>query len=188
MKKTIIIGAMIMITVCFCVVTNLIFKAKTNETLTTVATYENTYPTSIKTTEFVIEIKGAVKYPGIYVFYTDEVLVNDLILKAGGVLPLSDTSGINLASLLENHSSVYIAYMNDGLKSYIISSGEEAGLININTATIEELKSLPSIGEALAQAIVLYRKDGYFTSIEEIKNVDGIGDAIFEKIKDYITV
>ena len=62
-------------------------------------------------------------------------------------------------------------------------------LISINTATKEQLMTLNSIGEAKALAIIEYRTThGNFTTIEEIKNVSGIGDALFEKIKDYITI
>lgn len=62
-------------------------------------------------------------------------------------------------------------------------------IININTATKEELVTLSGIGDAKAEAIIEYRKtNGYFTSIEDILNVNGIGDAIFTKIKDFITV
>ena len=61
--------------------------------------------------------------------------------------------------------------------------------ININKASIEELKLLPNIGEAKAQAIIDYRNSvGIFNSIEDIKNVSGIGDSLFDKIKDLITI
>ena len=61
--------------------------------------------------------------------------------------------------------------------------------ININTASKEELITLPKIGNVKADAIISYRKDnGNFNSIDEIKNVKGIGDSLFEAIKDYITI
>lgn len=63
------------------------------------------------------------------------------------------------------------------------------GKVSINTASKEELMTLSGIGEAKAGAIIEYReKNGNFASIEDIKNVSGIGDAIFEKIKDNITI
>ena len=65
---------------------------------------------------------------------------------------------------------------------------EENKLININTATIEELITLPSVGESKAKSIIEYRNENKFNSIEDIKNVSGIGEALFEKIKAYITI
>jgi competence protein ComEA len=63
------------------------------------------------------------------------------------------------------------------------------GLININTATLAELDSLPRIGPAIAQRIIDYRTtNGPFSSIEQIMNVSGIGPATFAQIKDLITV
>ena len=62
------------------------------------------------------------------------------------------------------------------------------GAVNINTATVDELKSLKGIGDAKAKAIVEYRKDQNFTSIEDIKKVKGIGSKIFDGIKNDITV
>ncbi|KAA6224639.1 MULTISPECIES: ComEA family DNA-binding protein [unclassified Campylobacter] len=60
--------------------------------------------------------------------------------------------------------------------------------ININTATIDELKSLNGVGDAKANAIIEYRNEQNFTSIEDIKKVKGIGDKIYDSIKDSISV
>ena len=68
------------------------------------------------------------------------------------------------------------------------SNNDDIGIININTASIDELKTLPSIGESKAKNIIEYREDNPFEVIEDIKNVKGIGNSLFEKIKDYITV
>lgn len=61
-------------------------------------------------------------------------------------------------------------------------------LININTATKEELLGIPDIGESKANKIIEYRNNNKFEKIEDIQNVSGIGETIFEKIKNYITV
>ena len=64
-----------------------------------------------------------------------------------------------------------------------------AGKVNINTAELEELKTLPSIGEVRAKAIITHRQEnGAFTSIEQILDVSGIGEGVFNQIKDWITV
>ena len=71
------------------------------------------------------------------------------------------------------------------LSSYVVAQQK----INLNTATAEQLETLPGIGPAKAQAIVKYRTDnGNFASIEDLKKVSGIGDKLFEQIKDQITV
>ena len=59
--------------------------------------------------------------------------------------------------------------------------------ISINTATKEELLTLPDIGDSKANAIIEYRKKSKFKSIEDIKKVSGIGDKLYDKIKDFIT-
>ena len=75
-----------------------------------------------------------------------------------------------------------------GLLSYAVTALALAA-VNINTATVEELKALPGIGPAKAQAIVDYRKEnGNFKSVEDLKKVKGIGEGIFGKLKDEATV
>ena len=61
-------------------------------------------------------------------------------------------------------------------------------IVNINTATVDELKTLPGIGEVTAKAIADYRKKKPFKAVEDIKNVTGIGESKFKRIKDYICV
>lgn len=68
------------------------------------------------------------------------------------------------------------------------SNEEDNKLININTASLEELMSLPSIGESKAKSIIEYREKNIFNTIDDIMNVSGIGEALFEKIKEYITI
>ena len=69
------------------------------------------------------------------------------------------------------------------------SSDTAAALINLNTATAEELDTLPGIGPVRAQAIITYRQEqGEFFTIEQVMEVDGIGEGIFEQIREFITV
>ena len=69
------------------------------------------------------------------------------------------------------------------------TSDPQSGLVNINTAGLDELKTLDGIGEKKARAIIDYRNEyGPFTAIEEITAVEGVGSGIFEKIKDNICV
>ncbi len=78
--------------------------------------------------------------------------------------------------------------VNNTPKGNTTSDLKEQKLININSATIEELTSISGVGESKAKAIIEYRETTKFKVIDDIKNVTGIGDSLFEKIKDYITV
>ncbi|MBP5342840.1 helix-hairpin-helix domain-containing protein [bacterium] len=149
----------------------------------------NTEVLKEKTTKpiIIVEIKGEVLYPGIYEFDLEEVLIKNVIDMAGGLTKRADTSSINLASIVENHSSIKIGSIES--KSYILGEGEELKKTNINTAEKEDLMALEGVGEVKAIQIINYRRtNGFFQSIEDIKKVNGIGDALFEKIKEYITV
>lgn len=81
--------------------------------------------------------------------------------------------------------------ISDSSSSFPTSSEETPvqEKININTATAEELDTLPNIGPVKAEAIIQYREEqGPFYTIEQIQEVDGIGEKTFEKIKDMITI
>lgn len=83
---------------------------------------------------------------------------------------------------------VTCSYKNDAVIE--VDSGNESNgnLVNINTATKEELMTITGIGESKANNIIEYRKNNKFSKIEDIKNISGIGDSVFEKIKEYITI
>lgn len=129
--------------------------------------------------EVIVELKGAVKFPGLYSVDAGTMLYEILNL-AGGLLKDADVYQINLVQSFTQNSSINIPYKNNNL--------ETSDLININYASIEELLTLEGIGESKAQAIISYRKNNFFTSIEEIMKVSGIGEELFSKIKDNITV
>jgi len=74
-------------------------------------------------------------------------------------------------------------------KNENLVESNDSSIISINSANLEQLKTLSGIGTSKAEAIISYReKNGNFKAIEELKNVSGIGDAMFEKIKDNITI
>lgn len=128
-----------------------------------------------------IEIKGAVKYPGLYEIEVGRPL-HELILMAGGFLEDANTLNVDQTLILSSNQSIYIESNN---KNIII----ETSKININTANVDELCTLSGVGEAKALNIIDYRNShGRFSKIEDIMNVTGIGIALFEKIKDSICV
>lgn len=150
-----------------------------------------------KNKNIVVEIKGEVKKPDVYTL-TEDAIIKELIEAAGGLTENADLSNINRAKKLQNHELVYISNKNDINKENSNSSlGSESdvsknkgisnSIVNINNATLEELKTLNGIGDSKAKSIIEYReKNGGFKSIEDIKNVTGIGDKMFEIIKEQI--
>lgn len=144
-----------------------------------------------------VEIKGEVNKPDVYTL-SENSIVKDLIEKADGITENADLSNINRAKKLQDHELVYISNKseinnnasegnsnNSKVGNNFSDSG--SGKININTATIDELKKINGVGDSKANSIIKYREtNGGFSSIEDLKNVDGIGEKMFEKMKDSI--
>ncbi len=155
---------------------------------------------------FQIYVVGAVAQPGVYSLPPGS-RVQDAIQSAGGFLKEADQEAVNLAELLVDGYRIRVptqkAPPTRSIPTRPVSipsetqaapSGSQTTpgaepLININTATLEELDSLPGIGPAIASRIMDYRKlVGGFKTIQDIMNVEGIGPAIFAKIENLITV
>lgn len=162
-----------------------------------------------------VDIKGAVKKPGVYKINSDKKII-DVITIAGGLMENTNTDNINLSKKVTDEM-VIIIYTDEEVKNSNIvdtvikvidkecvcpniqndgcinteindSITNVNNIININTATLEELMSINGLGEAKAKAIIKYREEnGYFKIIDDLLNVSGIGEALFEKIKEYIT-
>lgn len=152
--------------------------------------------------EVLVDIKGAVKKPGVYKLSKNSI-VNDVIVLAGGLKSGATTDDINLSKAIYNEMVIYISTKSElkekqNNSSNIPSSTSETKVdnicvnpnkVNINSATVDELTTLNGIGEAKAIKIIEYRNtNGLFKSIEDIKNVSGIGETYYEKIKDSITI
>lgn len=127
-----------------------------------------------------VEIKGKVRFPGIYEINSGCYLY-EIIDLAGGLLENADTTNINLVQIIDVNCSITILEKNN--------NEEKPTLININYATKEMLMELPGIGEVYATRIIEYRTtNGLFLTIEEIKNIPGIKSSVYNQIKDLITV
>ena len=152
--------------------------------------------------KIIIHIIGEVNNEGI-VEIDEGARIIDAVNEAGGLTEYADTSKVNLAYVLKDGQKVVIPSIydekemevvyNDGGDNIIegnsTENGSSDGLVNINTATSQELQTLPGVGESTAQKIINYRNEnGNFSNIEDIKNVSGIGDSKFNSIKDLITV
>lgn len=147
-----------------------------------------------------IYISGAVNSPGVVELKSNDRLMEGVKL-CNGLTEEADTNRINLAmkvkdeghyiipkvgeEIMINESDVETENKNEDTSS----EGNEKNKININSASMDELDSLPGIGEVTAQKILDYREENKeFKSIDEIKNVKGIGENKFNDLKDYICV
>ena len=133
--------------------------------------------------QIAVHVKGAVEVPGVYLF-TPEQRVADAV-RAAGPLPDADLNQLNLAAYLVDGSQVLVPYLQSTATDPSPENNNEK--VNINTATAEELDTLPGIGEQKAAAIIRYREqNGAFSSIEELSLVSGISDTMVEEIRDLI--
>ena len=139
-------------------------------------------PTATATPETKAYISGAVRSPGVYTMEADERLT-DLVRKAGGALEDADLDRVNLAQQVSDQEHFYIPRYGEEMPT----PGD--GRIDINTASLELLKTLPGIGDVKAEAIIAYRKDsGLFQTVDDLMNVDGIGTVTYENLRDLITI
>ena len=154
------------------------------------------------TEDFYVYLTGAVCVPGVYAVPAGSRLY-EAVEMAGGFTEETDISACNLAAEVSDGVQYYFPTYAEteaagGTAAYIVSSGQDVpgggsastdGRVNINTASRDELMTLPGIGGSKADAIIAYRdSNGGFSTPEDIKNVKGIGDSTYESLKDYIIV
>lgn len=139
-------------------------------------------------TTIFVQVAGAVNKPGVYEL-PQLARVYQALDKAGGLLDDADDSDINQAALLTDGQKIYVYQKGERENMSDTTSETDSDLININTASAEELQQLPGIGATKAIGIVTYREENNgFSSIEDIKNVSGIGESIFSQIESSITI
>lgn len=138
--------------------------------------------------EVVVWVTGAVASPGVYTL-ANGPRVADAIAAAGGSTADADLSGLNLAERLRDEQHLDIPRLGEPATPASIGlRSPGSGLIDINTATEEQLDELPGIGPAIAGRIVAYREaNGPFARIEELARVDGISPAMVDELRALIT-
>ena len=151
---------------------------------------EKTEVSTTQETVIFVDIKGAVKNPGVYQMKVGD-RVKDALDAAGGLTEEADSQKVNLAKRLEDQMVIVVPKVGEEAEE--IPAGEtrkeaaKEGKVNINTATVEELKTLKGVGEKKAEAIIEYRKkNGSFKTKEDLMKVRGIGKKLFDSFQERI--
>lgn len=133
-----------------------------------------------------VHVCGQVNNPGVYSF-SENSRVFDAVEAAGGFTKEADRDSVNLAMNLTDEGKIYIPSIKEENESG--GQSQSDGRINVNTATLNDLMSLPGIGEKRAESILKLRDSkGSFQTVEELLEAEGIKEGIFEQIKDFIKV
>lgn len=138
-----------------------------------------------------VYINGEVNSPGVYSLKSGS-RVEELVKRAGGFTKEADNFKVNLAKKLKDEEQI-IVHKKMGLKNnpdgVKYNSSEDTRKVNINTASLEELKTLDGIGDVLGKRIIDYReKNGYFSSVEDLEKVERISKKLIDKIRDKVEV
>lgn len=218
-KKELIMGLIILIIISISIFLIIKYRPKPKKESKKETIEKNIVEEKVKDEkeeEYKVDIKGAVITPGLYSLPKSSRVI-DVINKAGGLKDNANTTPINL-SLKIKDEMVIIIYTNEEVENFVKTKEKEArmikecnefnnlrndacintksnketkveGKININTATKEELNTLPGIGSSKAKSIIEYReKVNGFKEIDELKKVEGIGEELFAKIKENIII
>ena len=161
-----------------------------SEALVTTVLAEKTEENTTLEAVIFVDIKGEVKKPGVYQMKAGD-RVKDALEAAGGLTEEADSQKVNLAKRLEDQMVIVVPKVGEEAEE--IPAGEtrneatKEGKVNINTATVEELKTLKGVGEKKAEAIIEYRKkNGSFQTKEDLMKVRGIGKKLFESFQERI--
>lgn len=141
-----------------------------------------------------VEIKGAVRKPGVYTFQSD-ARVEEAIQRAGGFTSKADSIEINQAAKLEDSMMIYVRKQGEAERETQTASAdastgvEKSEGVNVNQANAAELQTINGIGPAKAEAIISYREEhGEFQQIEDLRNISGFGEKTIERLKSQLTV
>lgn len=136
-----------------------------------------------------VHVFGAVVRPGLYRL-DDGARVVDVIASAGGLAPDADESAVNLARRVSDGEQLRVPVVGEALATGETAPGVASdGRVNLNTADVTALDTLPRVGPAIAERIIQWREDnGPFTSVDDLLSVPGIGDKMLASLRDLVTV
>ena len=139
-----------------------------------------------------VHVLGAVRRPGLFELGAGARVI-DAVAAAGGLTEGADPAGANLARRLSDGEQLYLPQLGEVPPVAPQASGQGSGVasgqkVNLNTATVAELETLPRIGPMMAQRIIDFREaNGHFATVDDLRSVTGIGDKTFDGLKDLIT-
>ncbi|HHW50355.1 MAG TPA: hypothetical protein GX406_02625 [Pseudoclavibacter sp.] len=136
-----------------------------------------------------VHVVGEVEHPGVYTLPAGSRVV-DAISAAGGAGSEAELSGVNLARVVSDGEQIVVPSEADVAASGATpEDSATSARVNLNTATAEELDTLPRVGPAMAQKIIAYRTEhGGFQSVEELLNISGVGEKTFAELEPWVTV
>lgn len=145
--------------------------------------------------EWSVDVKGAVKQPGVYPVTAGERVI-DVLDRAGGLSEEADETALNLALKVTDQMVIYVPRPGEEqptaspvLTSQASGNAEGSGAVNLNTATAEELQTLSGIGEKKAADIISYREaHGPFKQVDDLLQISGIGEKTLDKFREQVTV
>ena len=139
----------------------------------------------------IVDVAGWVRHPGVYDFHRGDRVI-DAIRAAGGARPGANLAAINQAALLQDAQQILVSRRGRGPSNGggpSTDGGGTGGRIDLNSATLDQLETLPGIGEVIGQRIIDYRRQhGAFRSVQDLLNVSGIGPSHLADVKDLVTV
>jgi len=134
-----------------------------------------------------VHVVGAVEHPGLFALRDGDRVV-DAVSAAGGFTDTADQSQVNLARFVSDGEQLVVPVQGVAPPA-AGASGVSGGKVNLNTADLATLETLPRVGPAMAQRIIDWRTSkGRFSSIQDLMGVTGVGDKTFEQLKDLVTV
>ena len=145
-------------------------------------------PTATPQPQLRVYLSGAVRNPGVYTV-TDGDRLLEAIEAAGGATEDADLAAVNLAARMRDEDHCHVPALGEPASGSPCQVAGQSRKIDINSASLEELQSLPGIGESRAQAIIRHREDnGPLTSVDDLLEVRGIGSGILASIRDLVEV
>lgn len=134
-----------------------------------------------------VQVSGAVALPGVYEL-AEGSRVFEAVELAGGMTEEADAGQMNQAQTVSDGQMIYVPHQGETTEG-AVGMQQEDGRVNLNTATAQQLMTLPGIGQAKAESIIAWREEnGGFTQVEDLMKIEGIKEGVFSKIRDNIKV